>query len=402
VSFGDKVGQDKEVSIIEIQELVRCCIMRGGTSKAVFFLRNDLPEDKELRDKIIRRVFGAPDPREIDGLGGADALTSKTAIIGPSTRKDCDVDYLFGQVNMNEPMVDWVGNCGNISSAVGPFAIDEGLVDAVEPVTTVRIHQVNTNSVIIAEVPVKGRKAEVEGNFVIPGVPGTGAKIALDFSDSGGAITGKLLPTGNVTDVLDVEGEGSLEVSLVDAANPLVFIRAKDLGLTGNETPQEIDSNTKLLARIEKIRSFAAEKIGLVGDWRKATSQKPYIPFFAICAPPISYKNWVTGEQVDEGSIDLSVRLLFMQKMHKTYPITGTICTVAATMIPGTIANQAARPGVSERGEVHIGHPAGIITSQGKVDNEDGVFVLKKATADRTARCLMKGYAFVPEGTLSL
>jgi len=386
---------------MEIQELVRCCIMRGGTSKGVFFLRNDLPDDQELRDKIIRRIFGAPDPREIDGLGGADALTSKTAIIGPPTRKDCDVDYLFGQVNINAPMIDWSGNCGNLSAAVGPFAIDEGLVDPVEPVTTVKIHQVNTNRVILAEVPVKGKKAEVEGDFAIPGVPGTGARIVLDFSDSAGAVTGKLLPTGNVSDILNVEGEGSFEVSLVDAANPLVFIRADDLGLSGAETPQEIDSDTKLLAKIEKIRSFAAERIGLVDDWKKATEKQPYIPFFAICAPPISYRNWTAGEQVDESSMDLSVRLLFMQKMHKTYPITGTICTVAATMIPGTIPNQVARAGVNERGELRIGHPAGIITSQGKVDNENGMFILKKATADRTARCLMKGYAFIPKSTLA-
>jgi hypothetical protein len=382
---------------MENQELIKCCIMRGGTSKAIFLMRNDLPKDEELRDRIIRRIFGAPDIREIDGLGGADPLTSKLALIGPSSREDCNVDYLFGQVNMVEPMIDYVGNCGNISSAVGPFAIDEGLVDAIEPITTVRIHQVNTNSVIIAKVPVKGNKAEVEGSHVIPGVPGTGAKIVLDFSDSAGAITGKLLPTGNVTDVLHVEDEGDIEVSLVDAANPLVFIRAKDLGLTGVETPQEIDSNAELLARIEKIRSFAAEKIGLVHDWRKATSKRPYIPFFAICAPPISYRDWTTSKLVNENSMDLSIRLLFMQKMHKTYPVTGTICTVAAAMIPGTIANQVARRGIIEKGELRIGHPAGIIISEGKVDNENGAFVLRKATVDRTARCLMKGYAYVPK-----
>ncbi|NVM22846.1 MAG: 3-methylitaconate isomerase [Desulfobacterales bacterium] len=385
---------------MEIQKLVPCCIMRGGTSKAVFFMRNDLPKDEELRDRVIRRVFGAPDVREIDGLGGADPLTSKVAIIGPSTRKDCDIDYLFGQVNMVEPMIDYVGNCGNISAAVGPFAIDKGLVDTTEPITTVRIHQVNTKSVIVAKVPVKGNKAEVEGDYFIAGVPGTGAKIVLDFSDSAGAITGKLLPTGNVTDVLRVEGEGEFEVSLVDAANPLVFIRAKDLGLTGAETPQEIDANVELLARIEKIRSVAAERIGLVDDWRKATHERPYIPFFACCAPPISYTNWTTSEKVNENSVDLTVRLLFMQKMHKTYPVSGTICTVAASMILGTIANQTARPGISERGELRIGHPGGIIASEGRVDEEGGAFVLKRATVDRTARCLMKGHAYIPKTTL--
>lgn len=385
---------------MEIQELIKCCIMRGGTSKAVFLLNNDLPKDEELRDKIIRRIFGAPDVREIDGLGGADPLTSKVAIIGQSTHKDCDVDYLFGQVNIVDPMIDYVGNCGNISSAVGPFAIDEGLVNAAEPITTIRIHQVNTDRVIIAQIPVKGNKAEVEGTHTILGVPGTGAKIILDFADSAGSITGKLLPTGNVTDVLQIEGEGEAEVSLVDASNPLVFIRASDLGLTGAETPQEIDSNVELLARIEKIRSFAAERIGIVDSWRKATAERPYVPFFAICAPPISYIDWTTGKQVNENSIDLSVRLLFMQKMHKTYPVTGAICTVAAGMIPGTIVNQVARRGIIERGALRIGHPAGIIIPEGKVVKEKGAFVLKRATVDRTARCLMKGYAYVPKSTL--
>jgi methylitaconate Delta-isomerase len=385
---------------MEIQELIRCCIMRGGTSKAIFLLRNDLPRDEEARDKLIMRIFGAPDVREIDGLGGADALTSKLAIIGPSTRKDCDIDYLFGQVNMVEPMIDFVGNCGNISSAVGPFAIDEGFIDPVEPITKVRIHQVNTDRVIIAEVPVKGKKAEVEGKHTILGVPGTGAKIVLDFADSAGSITGKLLPTGNVTDVLHIPDGGDIEVSLVDAANPLVFVRATDLGMKGNETPQDIDSDARLLARIEKIRSVAAEKIGVVDDWRKATHERPYVPFFAICAPPISYKNWTTGKTIDANFIDLSVRLLFMQKMHKSYAVTGSFCTVAAGMIPDTIVNQVARPGVAERGELRIGHPAGIMTPTGRVEREKGKFVLKRATVDRTARCLMKGYAFVPKSTI--
>jgi 2-methylaconitate cis-trans-isomerase PrpF len=389
------------LKIMEIQELIKCCIMRGGTSKAIFLLKNDLPADEQSRDKIIRRIFGAPDVREIDGLGGADALTSKLAIIGPSTRKDCDVDYLFGQVSMVEPMIDYVGNCGNISSAVGPFAIDEGLVNPFEPITTVRIHQVNTERVIVAKVPAKGNKAEVEGDHVILGVPGTGAKIDLDFADSAGSITGKLLPTGNVTDMLQVEGLGEVEVSLVDAGNPLVFLRAKDLGLTGAETPREIDADSELLERIEKIRGSAAEKIGVVDDWRKATTERPYVPFVAICAPPVSYRDWITGQTVDQNSIDLSVRLLFMQKMHKTFPVTGAICSVAAGMIPGTILNQVARPGIILRGSLRIGHPAGVIVPTGKVEKEDGAFVLKKATIDRTARCLMKGYAFIPKSTIT-
>ena len=385
---------------MEIQELVRCTIMRGGTSKGIFFHRNDLPKDLELRDKIIRRVFGAPDFREIDGLGGADPLTSKVAVIGTSTREDCDVDYLFGQVNMAEPMIDWKSNCGNISSAVGPFAIDEGYVDAVEPVTKVRIHQVNTGRVIVAEVPVKGNRAEVEGSHRIDGCPGTGAKIILDWADSAGGLTGKLFPTGNTIDTLDVEGEGKFEVSLVDAAIPVVFIRAEALGLKGSETPQEIDANKKLLAKIEKIRSVAAQAMGLCRDWRKATHEVPYSPFFAICAPPIPYTDWTTGKKIPAEAVDLVVRLLFMQMMHKTYPVTGTVCTVAAAMTPGTLANRLSRPEIIQKGELRIGHPAGVITPEGKVEIQGNKYLLKRATVDRTARCLMRGYAFIPKSVV--
>jgi len=385
---------------MENQELIRCTIMRGGTSKGIFLHRNDLPQDPVLRDKVIMRIFGAPDPREIDGIAGAELLTSKLALIGPSTRPDCDVDYLFGQVSMVEPMIDYKSNCGNVSSAVGPFAIDEGMVDAVEPITKVRIHQVNTGKVIIAEVPVKDGRAVVEGKHRIDGVPGTGAKIILDWADAAGSLTGKLLPTGKVVDTLKVEGEGEFEVSLVDAAIPTVFIRAEALGLKGNETPQQIDADKALLQKIEKIRSVAAQVMGLCKDWRKATKEVPYSPFFAICAPPMDYKDWTTGKKIPEKSVDLVVRLLFMQKMHLTYPVTGTTCTVAAAMIPGTIANQLARKDIIERGELRIGHPAGVIAPEGKVVREKGGFALKRATVDRTARRLMSGYAYIPKSTL--
>lgn len=387
---------------MEIQEMVRCTIMRGGTSKGIFFLRNDLPKEEALRDKVIRRIFGTPDRREIDGLGGADPLTSKVCVIGPSTRKDCDVDYLFGQVSLTEPMIDWKSNCGNLSAAVGPFAIDEGLIDAVSPVTRIRIHQVNTQKVIGAEIMVRDHRAEVEGDWAIDGVPGTGAKVVLDWADSAGSLTGRLLPTGNVVDVLAVEGLGNFEVSLVDAAIPVVFIEAAALGLRGNESPQEIDGNSELLTRIEKIRSVATARMGLCDDWRAATTLRPYSPFFALCAPPLSYRSWTTGEGISADSIDLVVRLLFMQQMHKTFPVTGTTCTVVAAMIPGTVPNRLARPGIDERGSLRIGHPAGIIHPEGRVVYESGEYRIKRATVDRTARCLMRGYAMIPKNTMNL
>lgn len=242
-------------------EMIRCSIMRGGTSKGVFLLETDLPKDKELRDKMILQIYGSPDLRQIDGLGGADSLTSKVAIIGPSTREDADVDYTFGQVSITDAFVDYGGNCGNISSAVGPFAIDHGMVAPVEPVTKVRIHMTNTGRILTAEVPVYKGKAKVEGDFSIDGVPGTGAKIVMDWSDSVGGITGSLLPTGKAKDVIEAGG-AKYTVSIVDAGNTVVFINAADLGITGVETPVQIDENGPLMERIEEIRGKACQMIG--------------------------------------------------------------------------------------------------------------------------------------------
>lgn len=377
------------------QVMIRCVIYRGGTSKAVFLRKNDLPADPVLRDKVILAIFGSPDVRQIDGLGGADPLTSKVAIIGPPTRPDADVDYLFGQVSITKPFIDYKGNCGNISAAVGPFAIDEGLVEAKEPITKVRIHQVNTKRIIIAEVPTVGGKAAIEGDYEIDGVPGKGARIMLDFADSAGSVTGKLLPTGNVVDELNVESVGKIEVSIVDAANPTVFCKMSDIGLKGTETPQEIDSNLELRKRIEDIRGAAAELIGLVKDRKKAAVESPYIPFIAFIDKPLTYTTY-TGKVVKSEEIDLTSRLCFMQQTHKAYPVTGTVCTGVAARIPGTIVNRA----LSERGkrnlEVRIGHPAGIISIEVDVKRGDSEFIIKRAAIGRTARRIMEGYVYVP------
>jgi 2-methylaconitate cis-trans-isomerase PrpF len=267
------------MKLYEEQKRIRCAVMRGGTSRALFVLRGDLPAQPELRDRVILRMYGSPDVRQIDGMGGADPLTSKLAIIGPPTREDADVDYTFGQVSFDEALVDYKGNCGNISSAVGPFAIDEGLIDATEPKTIVRIHQTNTDCILVAEVPVVNGKAAVEGDYHIDGVPGFGARIDLDFADTAGAVTGRILPTGNPMNRMDVEGVGPVDVSVVDAGNPCVFVRARDLGIEGTETPDEIDANQALNDRIERIRGRVAAEIGLVGDWRDA-ARKPLYPVF--------------------------------------------------------------------------------------------------------------------------
>ncbi len=380
------------------QMKIRAVIMRAGTSKGIFLRDVDLPKDKEERDKVILRIFGSPDIRQIDGLGGADPLSSKVAIIGPPSRPDADIDYTFGQVSYVAPTIDYSGNCGNISSGVAPFAIDEGLVKVEEPYTTVRVHNTNTNSILIERVQVVNGKAKVLGDYKIDGVPGTGAEISIDFSQTAGAKTGKLLPTGNVKDKVQVTGVGELVVSIVDAANPMVFVKAKDLGLSGIETPEEIDNNQEMLRILEEIRAKAAEKIGMVDDWTKATEKSPAFPMIAFVSPAAAYKDFTTGKEIKESDVDFVSRLMFMQIMHKTYAGTGTICTGAAARIKGTVVNEVMLE--KDRGKnsvLRIGHPAGIITIDVEADNEGGSWQLKKAAISRTARRIMDGYCYIPK-----
>jgi len=390
------------MTLTEEQKRIRTVVMRGGTSRALFVMRGELPQDPVLRDLAILRMYGSPDVRQIDGLGGADALTSKLAIIGPPTRPDADVDYTFGQVSITEPFVDYAGNCGNISSAVGPYAIDEGLVDATEPVTTVRIHQTNTRCILIAQVPVRNGKAAVEGEYHIDGVPGTGARIGLDFSDTAGAVTGKLLPTGNPVDKLDVPGVGAIEVSIVDAGTPCVFVRARDMGIAGTETPDQIDADSDLNDRIERVRGTAAARVGIVEDWQDAATKSPYLPFFAMVHPPTDYVDFTTGTKIDAEQVDFVSRLLFMLRMHKAYAVTGTVCTGAAAKIPGTLVHEMCRSRAEDGPAVRIGHPAGVISIETAVERAEEGYLLVQASLSRTARRLMEGYVFVPWSALGL
>jgi 2-methylaconitate cis-trans-isomerase PrpF len=307
-------------------EMLRCAIVRGGTSKDVFIMMNEYPKEPAKRDAVILAVYGSPDVRRIDGLGGADVLTSKHAIISPSSRTDADVDYTFAQDEL--AFVDYHANCGNISSAVGPFAIDEGLVKAVEPITTVRIRMTNSDRILVAEVPVKGGKAMVDGDFAIDGVPGTGAKIAMDWSDVVGGITGKLMPTGNAKDTTKVDGV-KYTISIVDASNPVVFVHAASLNMKGTESPNEIESNKPLMETIEKIRGHAAVMCGLVEKPGNAKTESPYVPFFFIVSPPADYTA-IDGTTVKAENIDLVARSLFMLKAHKAIQVSGSLCTSAA------------------------------------------------------------------------
>lgn len=375
---------------------VRCCIMRGGTSKGIFLLKNDLPMDQKKRDQVVCKIFGSPDIRQIDGLGGADPLTSKLAVIARSTRPDADVDYTFGQVSIQEQYIDYSGNCGNISAGVGPFAIDEGLVNAGETLTTVRIHNTNTGKIIVADVPTFDGKAAVAGDCTIDGVPGTGARIMLDYSDTAGAVTGKMLPTGKAVDVLDIPGWGKIEASIVDVANPVVFVRAKDLGLTGTETPQAINGNPDMLNLLEKIRGTAAVMIGMANDLEDALKRSPAFPMLAFVSKPADYTAFTDGRVIQAGQLDIVSRLMFMQTMHKTYAGTGTICTGAAIKIPGSLANEMTG-GAADKTLFQIGHPAGIIDVEVSVEQQAGAVVLKRAAMSRTARRIMDGYVYIQE-----
>jgi methylitaconate Delta-isomerase len=374
---------------------IRCAIMRGGTSKAIFLMENDLPRDKKVRDNLICQIFGSPDVRQINGLGGADPLTSKLAIIGPPSRNDADVDYTFGQVGINKGYIDYSGNCGNISSAVGPFAISEGLVRAGEKLTAVRIHNTNTGKIIVADVPMADGEVAVLGDCVCDGVPGTGAKIMLDWSDTSGSVTGKLLPTGNPTDVVDIPGFGPLTLSIVDAANPMVFVRAKDLKLTGIETPQQVNGNADLLKLLETIRGTAAVMIGMAKNQKEALDKCPAFPMIAFVSPPADYQDFTTGRPIKAGDVDLISRLMFMQVIHKTYAGTGTICTGAAARIPGTVVHEATNPAAEKI--IRIGHPAGVIDIEVAAAAKDGKITLTRAAISRTARRLMDGYAYICE-----
>ena len=370
-----------------------CVIFRGGTSKGVFFQEEAVPSPGPERDRFLLKIMGSPDLRQIDGLGGATSTTSKVAIISPSNREDVDVNYTFAQVAIDKPMVDYKGNCGNISSAVGPYAIEMGLVTVSQPETVVRILNTNTNKVIYSKVQTPNGQLTYEGDFSIAGVPGSSAPVKLSFKNPGGAVTGKVLPTGNKTDVLALPGFGEITVSIVDVTNPLVFVRAEEIGLEGCELPDELDSSEKTLALLETIRGVAAQKLGLVEDWKEAAFKSPAVPKMTIVERAKDYTT-VNGEIISERDIDLVGRMMSMQKTHKTYALTGALCTAAAAAIPGTVVNAVLKKSFNPE-NLRIGHPGGLmpvgvetsIDAQGEVD-------ILWAWGYRTARLLMKGIAY--------
>lgn len=360
--------------------------MRGGTSKALMFQARDLPPDRTTWDELFAAAMGSPDPygRQLDGMGGGLSSLSKVCVVEPSQRPDADVDYTFAQVAIGTPRVDYSGNCGNMTSAVGPFALDERMVAPPEEgVARVRIFNTNTRKLIHASFPMEDGYARFDGDLAIPGVSGSGAPIRLDFIDPGGASTGRLLPTGAVRDVLDVAGLGRLEVSMLDAANAAVFVRAEDVGLTGHEAPHELDARADMLGRLDAIRCAASVAMGIAPD-AAAARRVPLIPFICFVAP---------AQAGAEG--DFVIRAISNGQPHRALPLTISLCAAAAAQMDGSVVAECRRPGFSA-GPIRLAMPAGVLTVDADVGRTPDGWHVRSGSFYRTARRLFDGRVWIP------
>lgn len=367
-------------------EMLRCAIYRGGTSKGVMFRENDLPRSEEDRTKILLRIFGSPDLKQIDGLGGATMQTSKAMVVGPSAAPNAEIQMTFAQVSLKDATVDWSSVCGNMTSAVAPFAINEGMVRATEPLSSVRIYSVNADKYVTAHVPVKHGKAAAEGDFEIPGVPGAGARIDLEWMDPAGSITGKLLPTGKPRDEVKLKDGRRFTISVVDAGNLTVFLSAAELGLRGTELPAEFDANKEIQATIEELRSIGGEMSGL--------APSAGMPKVGYVAAPVGYTG-LGGKKVEAEDMDVLARLMSAQLMHKSYMGAGAVCTSAAAAIEGTLVHELRARATRDSEIVRIGHPAGVMDSRVAARKVNGETTIESGSFARTARRIMEGFAYL-------
>ncbi|MYM32471.1 2-methylaconitate cis-trans isomerase PrpF [Duganella sp. CY15W] len=379
--------------------------MRGGTSKGVFFRLQDLPEAAQqpgaARDQLLLRVIGSPDPygKQIDGMGGATSSTSKTVILSRSERPDHDVDYLFGQVSIDKAFVDWSGNCGNLSAAVGAFAISGGLVDPArlprDGVAVVRVWQANIGKTIIAHIPMTNGEVQETGDFELDGVTFPAAEVQLEFMDPAAeeeGAGGSMFPTGQLIDDLEVPGVGTLKATMINAGIPTIFINADAVGYTGTELQDAINSDSKALAMFETIRAHGALRMGLIKDLSEAATRQ-HTPKVAFVAPPKPYTS-SSGKAVAAGDVDLLVRALSMGKLHHAMMGTAAVAIGTAAAIPGTLVNLAA--GGGERGAVRFGHPSGTLRVGAEAVQQNGEWSVTKAVMSRSARVLMEGWVRVP------
>lgn len=370
---------------------LKAAFCRGGTSKAVMFNGADLPEDRASRDRIFLHVLGSPDAygRQLDGMGGGLSSLSKVVIVEPSARKDADLDYTFVQIAVDKPVADYGAMCGNMASAVGPFAIDEGILKADDGVVKIRIHNTNTNKLFDARFEVANGKAVEIGDFAIPGISQRGARIQLDFLDPGGAATGKLLPTGNLIDRLIV-GEEEIQASMVDASNPVVFVRAQDVGLNGTESPESIDADEVLMERLDQIRRSAAVAMGMAARPQDALLSNPKI---ALVAPSAAFTA-LDGSQYTPSDGHLSVRLVSMGNVHRAITLTGAMCVAVAARLPGTLVHSIVKP--DDGGRILVANPSGILPVEAKVAMEGQAMTALSATTFRTQRRIMSGVVHFP------
>ncbi|MBN9407847.1 MAG: 2-methylaconitate cis-trans isomerase PrpF [Burkholderiales bacterium] len=388
------------------QTRIPATYMRGGTSKGVFFRLQDLParcqQPGPARDALLLRVIGSPDPygKQTDGMGGATSSTSKAVILSKSTRPGHDIDYLFGQVSIDQPFVDWSGNCGNLSAAVGPFAISNGLVDAArvprDGICTVRVWQANIGKTIVAHVPMTGGEVQETGDFELDGVTFPAAEVQLEFMDPAeegdGEGGGAMFPTGQVVDDLDVPGIGTFKATLINAGIPTIFLNAADIGYTGTELQDAINGDAAALARFETIRAHGALRMGLIKSLDEA-AKRQHTPKVAFVAPPAAYAA-SSGKQIGAADVDLLVRALSMGKLHHAMMGTAAVAIGTAAAIPGTLVNLAA--GGGERASVRFGHPSGTLRVGAEARQAGGQWTVTKALMSRSARVLMEGQVRVP------
>ena len=369
--------------------------MRGGTSNAIVFKARDLPADRAAWDEIFLAAIGSPDPygRQLDGMGGGVSSLSKVCVVGPPSRPDADIDYTFAQVQVKDAKVDYSGNCGNMSSAMGPFAVDEGIFKASGKEAVVRVHNTNTKKIIRARFALDDGLAAVDGELTIPGVSGTGAPVRLEFLEPGGATTGKLLPTGNVVDTLDVPGVGKIRASLVDAANACCFLNAADLGITGAELPDAIESNAALMDKLGRIRLAASVAMGIAGSL-EAAKEKRVVPFVGFVSPPQDADS-LSGVRIVGGDVDLTGRMLSNGQPHRALPLTVSLCMAVAARLEGSIVHAATRQATEADAPIRIAMPSGVLVVAANVFKKDGQWYAEQGAFYRTQRRLFDGYVYV-------
>ena len=369
--------------------------MRGGTSNAIVFHERDLPYDRAQWDDIFLAAIGSPDPygRQLDGMGGGISSLSKICVVVPSMRPDADIDFTFAQVQVNEANVDYTGNCGNMSSAMGPFAVDEGLVKVSGKEALVRIYNTNTKKIINARFAMDNGLAAIDGDLAIPGVTGTGSPIRLEFCEPGGATTGKLLPSGNVVDMLDVPGLGKIRVSLVDAANACCFVNAADLGLSGIEMPEMIEQSNELMDKLGKIRLAASITMGIGKDMADA-AKRNLVPFVGFISGPQDAQS-LSGGAIRSDDVDLTGRMLSAGQPHRALPLTASLCLAVAARIEGTVVNLVMRANQDPSAPIRIAMPSGILTVAAVVKQTGGMWHAELGAFYRTQRRMFDGFVYV-------